>query len=130
MRGVYARGTEIAVIHSMTVVPEINPMFAAVLIATLIASGPSALKVETDQHKVVDQPAAEQPLSGISVSLECVAYADGHVGNCTVLNETRPGLGFGEAAVALMNGSPVASDVSLGRAPQVKFRHTIQFTPD
>lgn len=77
-----------------------------------------------------DQPALEQPLLGVSVDLECLAYPDGYVANCAVVSETRPGLGFGEAAVALMNGSTIASTVNGGRSTPVKFRHTIEFTPD
>jgi hypothetical protein len=44
-----------------------------------------------------------------------------------VVEETRPGLGFGAAAVALMNGAQVGET---GRAVPVKFMHRIQFTPD
>lgn len=78
----------------------------------------------------VDQLPVEQPLAGISVELECLAYPDGYVANCAVLSETRPGLGFGEAAVALMNGTSASPDVRTGRTAPVKFRHTIEFTPD
>ncbi|CAN5135914.1 hypothetical protein BH09PSE1_BH09PSE1_16400 [soil metagenome] len=97
----------------------------------LIGLDPStSTKADVSATKADEAPAVEQPLPGVSVRLECVAYADGHVGNCGVLNETRQGLGFGDAAVALMNGSPVGSEVQLGRATQMKFQHTIQFTPD
>lgn len=115
--------------HSIRVAPEFKPMFAALVSLALLGSGPVALKTDTAERKI-DAPAAEETLSGVSVRLECTAFADGQIRNCVVLEETRPGLGFGAAAVALMNGSPVGSEVQMGRAAQVKFQHTIQFTPD
>ena len=60
----------------------------------------------------------------IAVTVECTARADGRVTGCVVLGETHPGLGFGEAAVALMNDTRVAA------GPQdIQFARTIQFTP-
>jgi hypothetical protein len=94
------------------------------------ASETEALPPEAVEELEAHQPAVVQPLSGISVELECLAYPDGYVANCAVVNETRPGLGFGEAAVALMNGSSAGSAVQTGRSAPVKFRHTIEFTPD
>lgn len=91
---------------------------------------PEAVEVEADAQASADQPAIAQPLPGISVDLECLAYPDGYVGDCSVLSETRPGLGFGEAAVALMNGSMIGPALAGGRSAPVKFRHTIEFTPD
>lgn len=44
--------------------------------------------------------------------------------NCQVLGETHPGLGFGEAAIALMR------DATVEPSPQdFQFARTIQFTP-
>ena len=60
----------------------------------------------------------------IAVTVECTAKADGRVLGCTVLGETHPGLGFGEAAVALMNGSEVAPGPE-----DIQFARTIQFMP-
>lgn len=109
-------------------------MFAALAAFVLIVSSPGVLPLAEKppmERKAVDAPATvETPPSGIRVQLECVAHADGRIGDCVVLNETRPGLGFGDAAIALMNGSPVGPDIQMGRASEVKFRHTIQFTPD
>lgn len=93
-------------------------------------SNVEAMTVESTEAPIAEQVPVEQPLSGISVDLECLAYPDGYVASCAVVNETRPGLGFGEAAVALMNGSTVGSEVQTHRSAPVKFRHTIEFTPD
>lgn len=96
-------------------------------------SAPAALEAapaEAPGDNAAQPTAIEQPLPGISVDLECLSYPDGYVSNCTVVSETRPGLGFGEAAVALMNGSTFRSGVQTGRSAPVKFRHTIEFTPD
>ncbi|CAN5430299.1 hypothetical protein BH10PSE1_BH10PSE1_20090 [soil metagenome] len=110
-------------------------LFALVLIGSSPAVGPVAGALKTGiAERRIDTPAAEQSepaaLAGVSVRLECTAFADGQIRNCVVLEETRPGLGFGAAAVALMDGSPVGPDIQMGRAAQVKFEHTIQFTPD
>lgn len=101
-------------------------MLTLALALSLIGLDPSAgFKPETPLRKASAQAEASQPLSGVRVMLECVAHRDGRVGNCVVLDETRPGLGFGAAAVALMNGSPVRA----GQSADVKFQHTIEFTP-
>lgn len=91
---------------------------------------PATVQAEIKTPATLDEPALEQPLSGVSVQLECFAYADGRVGDCVVVQETRPGLGFGAAAVALMNGTTVGPEVQMDQATKVKFRHTIEFTPD
>ncbi|HEY0102247.1 MAG TPA: TonB family protein [Brevundimonas sp.] len=63
-------------------------------------------------------------LAGVAVTLECTARADGRVEGCRVLGETHPGMGFGEAAVALMR------DARVDAGPRdVQFARTIQFTP-
>lgn len=94
------------------------------------SSESAPLAVESIDDTGAVQPSVEQPLSGISVELDCLAYPDGYVADCKVVSETRPGLGFGEAAVALMNGSSANSVVQTLRSAPVKFRHTIEFTPD
>ena len=63
-------------------------------------------------------------LEGVAVTVECTAHTDGRVDGCMVLGETHPGLGFGTAAVALMNGSDVAPGPR-----DLQFARTIQFTP-
>ncbi|MFC7380392.1 TonB family protein [Brevundimonas sp. GCM10030266] len=68
--------------------------------------------------------AAPPILSSVIVTLECTARANGRVENCQVLEETHPGLGFGEAAIALMRDAEVAPGPR-----DVQFARTIQFTP-
>lgn len=63
-------------------------------------------------------------MTGVAVTVECTARKDGRVTSCQVLGETHPGLGFGEAAVALMTGTET-SPASQTRV----FTRTIQFTP-
>ena len=69
----------------------------------------------------------EQPtavLSAVAVTLECTARASGRVENCKVLGETHPGMGFAEAAIALMR------DATVPEGPRdVQFARTIQFVP-
>jgi hypothetical protein len=70
------------------------------------------------------QVASAPVLQSVAVTLECTAYADGHVGACRVLDETHPGMGFGEAAIALMR------DAEAEPGPRdVRFARTIQFMP-
>jgi hypothetical protein len=82
-------------------------------------------------HKVRAAPAApavrQTPapaLSSVAVTLECTARANGHVEGCKVLDETHPGLGFGEAAIALMRDAEVAPGHR-----DIQFARTIQFMP-
>jgi hypothetical protein len=63
-------------------------------------------------------------LSAVAVTLECTARASGRVENCRVLGETHPGMGFAEAAIALMRDVEVASG-----GHDVQFARTIQFMP-
>lgn len=63
-------------------------------------------------------------LQSVAVTVECTAFADGHIGDCTVLAETHPGMGFGDAAIALM------ADATTDTAPaDHQFARTIQFMP-
>ncbi|WGM46488.1 hypothetical protein KOAAANKH_01357 [Brevundimonas sp. NIBR10] len=63
-------------------------------------------------------------LTAVAVTLECTARATGRVTGCRVLGETHPGLGFGEAALALMRDAEVAPGPR-----EVQFARTIQFMP-
>lgn len=63
-------------------------------------------------------------LSSVAVTLECTARASGRVEDCKVLGETHPGLGFGDAALALMRDAEVAPG-----SRDVQFARTIQFMP-
>jgi hypothetical protein len=70
---------------------------------------------------------AEPPapvLVGVAVTLECTAHRDGRVGECRVLGETHPGLGFVAAAIALTNGSEVSPGPH-----DIQFARTLQFLP-
>ena len=70
------------------------------------------------------EPAPAPMLQSVAVTLECTAFADGHVGDCKVLEETHPGMGFGEAAIALMR------DATTDRSSaDHQFARTIQFMP-
>lgn len=71
----------------------------------------------------------EHTASAVRVRLRCTAYGDGHVGGCEVLDETRPGLGFGKAAVVLMEMSTIEPDRHDDHPVDVTFEHTIEFTP-
>lgn len=75
----------------------------------------SAVKAESTQTPV---------LTAVAVTVECTARANGQVDNCAILGETHPGLGFGEAAVALMNDAEVEAG-----SRDMQFARTIQFTP-
>ena len=70
-----------------------------------------------------------QSISRFSVRLRCTALASGHVTDCVVLEESRPGMGFGEAALALMNGAEVTPIMDRGRPVDAPFERTIDFTP-
>ena len=63
-------------------------------------------------------------LQSVAVTLECTAFADGRVGECRVLEETHPGMGFGDAAIALMRDAAVEQS-----SADHQFARTIQFMP-
>ena len=75
-------------------------------------------------RETVVQQVEAAPLLSVAVTLECTARASGRVENCQVLGETHPGMGFGEAAVALMQDATVERG-----AKDFQFARTIQFTP-
>ncbi|AQR63219.1 hypothetical protein BZG35_17375 [Brevundimonas sp. LM2] len=105
------------------------------MIALILAA---ALSTNAGLAKTSDRPLAPalQPiayaasaapapvLAGVAVTLECTAHTDGRVGECSVLGETHPGMGFGAAAIALVEGT----EVEPGPEP-VQFARTIQFMP-
>lgn len=103
-------------------------MLILALAATLVLD-PAAAPAATATPK--PRPAAEAEMSpsgrtfaSVAVTLECTARANGKVENCQVLGETHPGLGFGEAAVALMR------DARVEPGPRdIQFARTIQFVP-
>ena len=104
------------------------------LITTLLGA-PSAPMLK-DAAYAAPQPAIERAVATqaasadrFSVRLRCTALASGHVTDCVVLEETRPGLGFGEAALALMDGAEVTPILERGRPVDAAFERTIDFTP-
>lgn len=108
-------------------------MLASAFALLLIASQPASAQPAKPLVKAVqteakmEAPAA--PLSNVAVRLSCIAYPDGRVADCEVLHETRPGLGFGEAALALMNGAMLEPTAGSGDNRPHRFERTIQFTP-
>ena len=83
----------------------------------------TALKIEPTPVAAM-APAPAPMLQSVAVTLECTAFADGRVGDCTVMEETHPGMGFGDAAIALM------ADATTDRSSaDHKFARTIQFMP-
>lgn len=102
----------------------------ALTLALLLSSTPlpnaGAERLKPVSLATVDQESSKS--SAISVRLRCTAYGDGHVGGCSVLEETRPGLGFGRAAVALMEMSGTEPDRHDDHPVDVVFEHTIEFT--
>lgn len=104
-------------------------MFALILSAALSVAASTDASVAFDVRQpapaLVQTAAATTPeLSSVAVTLECTAYASGRVGACQVMQETHPGMGFGEAAIALMR------DVEVAPGPRdVQFARTFQFLP-
>ena len=103
-------------------------MFAFVLAAALLIDPTPKKDVsfKTPQATVERTEDAETgpTLTAVAVTLECTARATGRVTGCRVLGETHPGLGFGEAAIALMRDAEVAPGPR-----EVQFARTIQFMP-
>ncbi|CAN5129488.1 hypothetical protein BH10PSE2_BH10PSE2_11550 [soil metagenome] len=101
----------------------------AILIATALFADatpvqPVAYALPHRATESRQQAAVGQLPYSVAVTLECTAHKDGRVGGCTVLGETDPGLGFGEAAIAMVEGAAVAPG-----AQDVQFARTIQFVP-
>jgi hypothetical protein len=106
-------------------------MFATLAALALFAD-PTAVQPAFDRAPRQPQPtpavsmapAPAPMLQSVAVTLECTAFADGRVGDCEVMDETHPGMGFGEAAIALMR------DATTDRAEtDHRFARTIQFMP-
>ena len=102
-------------------------MIEFVLAAALLMSDKPANAPASRPAPAVGAARLEQTprvLMSVSVALECTARANGRVENCKVLEETHPGMGFGEAAIALMRDAEVAPGPR-----DVQFARTIQFMP-
>ncbi|GEM_PF-441585 len=99
-------------------------MILALTAAILLDASPTIDRLPKGEKTVAAQHDAPAPLLTVAVTLECTARAAGRVEDCRVLGETHPGLGFGEAAIALMRDAQVEP----GRK-DYQFARTIQFTP-
>ena len=100
------------------------------LMTTLLGAPADALPRErADFRPAQVEKASVAPQDRFSVRLRCTALASGHVTDCVVLEETKPGYGFGEAALALMNDAKVTPITEQGRAVDAPFERTIDFTP-
>ena len=94
----------------------------ALILCPALATAPRALATSPTKTSA---PVATAPLlEDVSVTLECTAPPRGRVAGCLVLDETHPGPGFGEAAIALMQDAEIEPV-----AEPIQFARTIQFTP-
>lgn len=98
--------------------------FAAAMLLDPTPKANASLKPVAPAAAPVRDNAPGAVLSSVAVTLECTARASGRVEGCKVLGETHPGLGFGEAAIALMRDARVEPGPS-----DVQFARTIQFMP-
>lgn len=97
----------------------------AVAVAVLLDATPKTEMLPTqDKTATVRLAAPPAPLLTVAVTVECTARANGLVEGCRVLGETHPGLGFAEAALALMRDAEVEPGLR-----DYQFARTIQFTP-
>ena len=98
-------------------------LFAA---AALILSAPAETSpVPMGDAVKRDLPAASpaaKPLADVSVTLSCSVGRDSRAQDCQIVRDSHPGLGFAEAALALIEGEP-----STGPAGAHAFVRTIQF---
>ena len=104
-------------------------MIALTLALTLFADPslgqPTLTRAALNVEPAPSMATAPAPmLQSVAVTLECTAFADGRVGECRVLEETHPGMGFGDAAIALMRDAAVEQSSS-----DHQFARTIQFMP-
>lgn len=100
-------------------------MVPLLLVAVLALDASPPLLKPTRSDIPVKAASSEAPmLSSVMVTLECTARTTGRVEDCHVLAETHPGLGFGDAAIALMRDARVAPGPT-----DIQFARTLQFTP-
>lgn len=99
-------------------------IFALTAAILLDATPKTDLLPKDGKSALAARPAEPAPLLTVAVTVECTARAVGRVEDCRVLGETHPGLGFAEAAIALMSDA----EVEPGRK-DYQFARTIQFTP-
>ena len=101
------------------------------MLVTLVALANEAPRVEQTvaATKAAARQAEAEVLADVSVRVECTASREGRVSACVVLEESRPGLGFGQAALALMEGAEVTPPRAGAGVASVRFERTIQFMP-
>ncbi|MBU1345990.1 MAG: energy transducer TonB [Alphaproteobacteria bacterium] len=99
-------------------------MIALTLAIALLADPTGAPSLTRATLKTEPARVVAPALQSVAVTLECTAFADGRVGDCQVLGETHPGMGFGDAAIALMRDAQVQP-----AAANHQFARTIQFMP-
>ena len=101
------------------------------MLATLAALANQAPRMEQTAAaaKAAARQAEVEVLADVSVRVECTASREGRVSACVVLEESRPGLGFGQAALALMEGAEVTPPPANSAPAPVRFERTIQFMP-
>ena len=100
-------------------------MISLILAAILISSTPNVPDRLGPEPTRTSAPVATAPLlEGVVVTLECTTTPQGRVAGCFVLDETHPGPGFGEAAMALLQDAEVEP-----AAEPCPFARTIQFIP-
>lgn len=96
----------------------------AFTLAAILFADPTVATTPVRFEPPAPPPVTQPMLASVAVTVECTAHTDGHVTDCEVLAETHPGLGFGDAAVALIEDSTVERT-----AVDIRFARTIQFTP-
>ena len=103
----------------------ISMIIIALSVALVLDASPNAeTAAKLVRREIAAQDIQAASLVSVAVTLECTARASGKVVNCRVLGETHPGLGFSEAALALMKDATVKPG-----SADFQFARTIQFTP-
>ncbi len=86
-------------------------------------------RVTWRQHPTPMYPAtaAANGITGGTVSLTCIIEADNSASDCDVVSETPEGQGFGEAALASMEGARFSETLMETTTPGARARFTIRF---
>ncbi|MGQ3112254.1 MAG: TonB family protein [Brevundimonas sp.] len=72
--------------------------------------------------------AQDQGVESGSVQLECRVLVNGLIGNCTVVHETPPGVGFADAAIAAARASRLRPREVDGVPVEGSIRFTTRFS--
>jgi hypothetical protein len=88
-------------------------LLASAVITTSAAAAPDAAPAPTSCGSPIYDAAHDCKVMADGVAkLECLVMPDGALQSCKVVEETPPGRGFGEAALAKASGAKVAPDPS------------------